>query len=33
MSAIELLKQVQALPTHEREKFFLAVLTLEEEAF
>ena len=32
MSTVELLKQVKALPAHEREKFFLAVLTLEEEA-
>ncbi|HUD45448.1 MAG TPA: hypothetical protein VMR33_01400 [Candidatus Baltobacteraceae bacterium] len=30
MSASELLKQVKALPDDEREKFFLAVLTLEE---
>jgi hypothetical protein len=32
MSAIELLKQVKALPPRERQKFVLAVLTLEEEA-
>lgn len=31
MSAVELLKQVKALPAPEREKFLLAVLTLEEE--
>jgi len=31
MSAVELLKQVKALPKHEREKFVLSVLTLEEE--
>ena len=31
MSAIELVKQVQALPTRERERFFLAILMLEEE--
>ena len=30
MNAIELLKQVKALPERERAKFFLAVLTLEE---
>ena len=32
MSAVELLKQVKALPAQEREKFLRAVLTLEEEA-
>ena len=32
MSAIELLKQVKALPARERRKFVLAVLSLEEEA-
>lgn len=31
MSATELLKQVKALPATERQKFMLAVLTLEEE--
>ena len=31
MSAIELLKQVKTLPVRERQKFLLAVLTLEEE--
>ena len=31
MSAVKLLKQVQALPRREREKFLLAVLELEEE--
>jgi len=31
MSATELLKQVKALTAPEREKFLLAVLTLEEE--
>ena len=31
MSAIELLKQVKALPATERQKFMRAVLTLEEE--
>ena len=31
MSAVELLKQVKALSAAEREKFLLAVLTLEEE--
>jgi hypothetical protein len=31
MSAIELLKQVKALPARERRKFVLAVLALEEE--
>jgi hypothetical protein len=31
MSAMELLKQVKALPAQERERFLLAVLTLEEE--
>lgn len=31
MSAVELLKQVKALPVRERQKFLLAVLTLEEE--
>ena len=30
MSAMELLKQVKALPAPEREKFLRAVLTLEE---
>ena len=30
MSATELLKQVKAMPAREREKFLLAVLTLEE---
>lgn len=30
MSAAELLKQVKALPAREREKFVLAVLTLDE---
>ena len=30
MSAVELLKQVKALPAPEREKFLLAVLALEE---
>ena len=32
MSAIELLKQVKALPPRERQKFVLAVLTLEDES-
>ncbi len=32
MSATELLKQVKALPPRERQKFVLAVLTLEEDA-
>jgi hypothetical protein len=32
MSALELLKQVRALPPRERQKFLLAVLTMEEEA-
>jgi len=31
MSVVELLKQVQALPPRERQKFVLAVLTLEED--
>jgi len=31
MSAIELLKQVKALPRRERQKFVLSILTLEEE--
>ena len=31
MSVAELLKQVKALPTREREKLFLAILALEEE--
>jgi hypothetical protein len=31
MSAVELLKQVKALPIRERQKFLLAVLTLEED--
>jgi hypothetical protein len=31
MSAAELLKQVKALPQRERERFVLAVLTLEDE--
>lgn len=31
MSAVELLRQVKALPARERQKFLLAVLTLEEE--
>jgi hypothetical protein len=31
MSVVELLKQVQALPSRERQKFVLAVLTLEED--
>ncbi len=31
MSVVELLKQVQALPPRERQKFVLAVLALEEE--
>lgn len=31
MSATELLKRVKALPATERQKFMLAVLTLEEE--
>jgi hypothetical protein len=30
MSAAELLKQIKALPAREREKFLLAVLTLDE---
>jgi len=30
MSAVELLKQVKALPAREREKFVLAILTLDE---
>jgi hypothetical protein len=32
MSAVELLKQVKALPSREREKFVLSVLALEEAA-
>lgn len=32
MSTSELLRQVKALPDDEREKFFLAVLTLEERS-
>ena len=32
MSAVELLKQVKALPVRERQKFVLAVLTLVEDA-
>jgi hypothetical protein len=31
MSVVELLKQVKALPAREREKFFLAILALEEQ--
>lgn len=31
MSAVELLKQVKALSAREREKFVLAILTLDEE--
>ena len=31
MSVVELLKQVKALPTRERERLFLAILALEEE--
>ena len=31
MSAVELLKQVQALPPRERQKFVMAVLALEDE--
>lgn len=31
MSAVELLKQVKALPPRERQKFVWSVLTLEEE--
>jgi hypothetical protein len=31
MSAVELLKQVKSLPLRERQKFVLAVLSLEEE--
>jgi hypothetical protein len=30
MSAVELLKQVRAMPFRERQRFVLAVLTLEE---
>jgi hypothetical protein len=30
MSAVELLKQISELPVRERQKFFLAVLSLEE---
>ena len=32
MSAVELLKQVRALPSRERQKFVLSVLALEEGA-
>ena len=32
MSATELLKQVKAMPTREREKFLWAVLTLEDKS-
>jgi len=32
MSTAELLKQVKALPARERQKVFLAVLSLEDEA-
>jgi hypothetical protein len=32
MSAVELLKEVQALPPHEREKLVLALLDCEETA-
>jgi len=32
MSAVELLKQVKALPSRERQKFVLSVLALEEGA-
>lgn len=32
MSAIELLKKVKALPPRERQKFVLAVFTLEDES-
>ncbi|MSU63631.1 MAG: hypothetical protein EXS31_14740 [Pedosphaera sp.] len=31
MSAVELLKQVKALPQRERQKLVLSILTLEEE--
>jgi hypothetical protein len=31
MSAVELLKQVKALPQRERQKFVLSILTLAEE--
>ena len=31
MSVVELLKQVKALPAREREKFFLAILALDED--
>ena len=31
MSVVELLKRVKALPTREREKLFLAILSLEEK--
>jgi hypothetical protein len=31
MSAVELLKQVKALPQRERQKFVLSLLTLDEE--
>ena len=32
MSVVELIKQVKALPAREREKVFLAILALDEEA-
>ena len=32
MSAVELLRQVKALPARERKKFVLAILSLEDEA-
>ena len=32
MSAVELLKQVKALPRRERQKLVLSILALEEEA-
>jgi hypothetical protein len=32
MSVVELLKHVKALPPREREKLFLAILALDEEA-
>ena len=31
MKAVEVLKQIKALPTREREKLFLAILALEDE--
>ena len=31
MKAVEVLKQIKALPTREREKLFLAILSLEDE--